>query len=49
MSQAVWLLQNTHLTIADISVAVGYENTSYFYRLFEKTFGKSPREIRFHA
>lgn len=46
MSQTLWLLQNTRLTIADISVAVGYENTSYFYRLFEKTFGKSPLEMR---
>lgn len=46
MRQAVWLLENTELAIADISFSVGYENTSYFYRLFRKTCGVSPREYR---
>lgn len=46
MRQAVWLLENTSLAIADISFSVGYENTSYFYRLFRKTYGVSPREYR---
>lgn len=46
MEQAAWLLTNTSLAIADISVSVGYENTSYFYRLFKKTYGRSPRMYR---
>lgn len=46
MKQASWLLRNTCITIEDISRAVGYENTSYFYRLFGKTFGMRPREYR---
>lgn len=46
MRQAAWLLRNTKLAIADISVSVGYENTSYFYRLFRKTYGIGPREYR---
>lgn len=46
MKQASWLLRNTCITIEDISHAVGYENTSYFYRLFGKTFGMRPREYR---
>ena len=25
---------------------VGYENTSYFYRLFHERYGQSPREYR---
>lgn len=46
MRQAAWLLTNTSMPVADISVSVGYENTSYFYRLFEKTYGMSPRGYR---
>lgn len=46
MSQALWLLKNTSLPITDISFSVGYENTSYFYRLFKKTYGMSPRDMR---
>lgn len=46
MRRAAYLLQHTNLAIADISVSVGYENTSYFYRLFRKTYGVSPRSYR---
>lgn len=46
MSQSVYLLQSTKLTVNDIAIAVGYENVSYFHRLFQKTFGKSPRSYR---
>lgn len=46
MRQAAYLLKNTTLSIADISVSVGYENTSYFYRLFRETYGVSPRTYR---
>lgn len=46
LSQAAFLLSTTKINIADISVAVGYENVSYFHRLFAKRFGISPREYR---
>lgn len=46
MRQASWLLQNTRISVEDISYTVGYENTSYFYRLFRKVYGMSPREFR---
>lgn len=46
MRRAAYLLQHTNLAIADISVSVGYENTSYFYRLFRKTYGVSPKSYR---
>ncbi len=46
LSQAAYLLTNTEINIADISRAVGYENVSYFYRLFEARYGCSPRRYR---
>ncbi len=46
LSQAAFLLKNTKLSIADIAVAVGYENTSYFYRKFSSCYGMLPRKYR---
>ena len=46
MRQAAYLLETSGLTVADIAVAVGYENVSYFHRLFQKTYGISPRKYR---
>ena len=34
------------LNIQQIITYVGYENTSYFYRLFHERYGQSPREYR---
>jgi AraC-like DNA-binding protein len=47
MSQAAYLLKNTHVTIDEIAIQTGYENISYFHRLFYKTYGKTPRDYRF--
>lgn len=44
--KAVELLLDTGLTIADIMAAVGYENSSYFYRKFHEKYKASPREYR---
>ncbi len=44
--KAVELLIETGLTIADIMAAVGYENSSYFYRKFHEKYKMSPREYR---
>lgn len=46
LSQAAFLLKHTDRNVADISVAVGYENVSYFHRLFARFFGKSPHAYR---
>ena len=46
LNQASFLLLNTKLTANDISVAIGYDNTSYFYRIFKMYYGVSPREYR---
>lgn len=44
--QAAWLLRNTRQKVSDIAVAVGYENISYFHRIFAKHFGCSPKHYR---
>ena len=40
------LLENTHLTVNDISEKVGFVNTNYFYTSFKKYYGVSPTEWR---
>jgi len=46
LAQAAFLLKNTDRNVADISVAVGYENISYFHRIFAQSYGKSPKHYR---
>ena len=46
LSQACYLLDNTVLPVTEIAVMVGYENSSFFHRLFRRRFGMSPREWR---
>lgn len=46
LAQAAFLLKNTARNVAEISVAVGYENISYFHRIFTAAFGKSPKYYR---
>ncbi len=46
LAQAAFLIRNTDGNIADIAVAVGYENISYFHRIFAASFGKSPKHYR---
>lgn len=46
LAQAAFLLKNTDRKISDISVAVGYENISYFHRLFFEAYQCSPKTFR---
>lgn len=46
LNQAAFLLHNTAMSVADISGAVGYDNTSYFHRIFRAYYGMSPKEYR---
>jgi len=46
LEQASYLLENTALTISDIGQSIGYDNLSYFYRIFKKKYGMSPRQYR---
>lgn len=40
------LLRTTSLSVADVATASGYENKSYFHRIFMKKFGMSPAKWR---
>lgn len=49
LNKAQELLKNTNISIADISVMVGYDNTSFFHRLFRRNIGCSPRDFRLNS
>lgn len=46
LSQAAWMLRNTGHKVDEIARLVGYENVSYFHRLFSARFGCSPKQYR---
>ncbi len=46
LAQAAFLLKNTKRNVSDISQAVGYENISYFHRIFAAEYGRSPKHYR---
>lgn len=46
MARAAQLLEGTSLPVEDVISAVGYDNTSYFYRKFRQSYGVSPRIYR---
>jgi AraC-like DNA-binding protein len=45
LNQAVALMRETQNSINQIMIKVGIENESYFYRLFKKKFGSTPKEF----
>lgn len=46
LQKAVELLIESELPIADIIMAVGYENSTYFYKKFREQYQISPKEFR---
>lgn len=46
LNQTAFLLTSTGLSVTSICNAVGYDNTSYFYRIFKEYYGMSPKEYR---
>ena len=46
LSKACSLLKNTDMGIKEIAHQIGYDNISYFHRLFLKNFGMSPKKYR---
>ncbi len=46
LNKAVQLMCETDLSIGDIIAAVGYENSSYFHRVFRERYQMTPKEFR---
>lgn len=46
LTRASYLLETTGLPITDICADVGYNNFSYFYKLFRNKYGMTPKEYR---
>lgn len=46
LNQAAYYLVNTNMGIADIGENIGYDNLSYFHRIFKKKYGMTPKQYR---
>lgn len=46
LDRAQRLLRDTRLSVQEIIERVGYDNTSYFYRVYREQFGITPKEFR---
>ncbi len=46
LNQAAYLLHTTALSVMEVAQAVGYDNISYFHRIFQKKFHMTPRQYR---
>lgn len=46
LQEAAYLLESTTLTTEKIIKKIGYENSAYFYRIFEAKYGQSPKDYR---
>ena len=46
LNQAAYLLEHTNMSVMDIGLAVGYDNISYFHRIFQKQYAMTPRKYR---
>lgn len=46
LGQAAYLLGTTSMSVMEAALAVGYDNISYFHRIFQKKYGCTPRAYR---
>lgn len=46
LNQAAFLLTTTSVAVEDIIAAVGYDNSSYFHRIFKEKYGATPKKYR---
>ncbi|WP_227450767.1 helix-turn-helix transcriptional regulator [Clostridioides sp. ES-S-0108-01] len=46
IKKAVTLLKNTDMNIEDISIEVGYNNQTFFYKKFKELYGMTPQIYR---
>ncbi len=49
LQQAAYLLSQTPLSVESVMDAIGYDNGSYFYRIFKEKYNCSPREYRLRS
>jgi AraC-like DNA-binding protein len=49
LERACTLLARSNASIADIAISVGYDNTSFFHRLFRRVYDCSPRDYRLRS
>lgn len=49
LAQARLYLEQQQMTVAEIMEKVGFSNESYFYRLFKRRYGTTPKEYRLKA
>lgn len=45
LSKAVEWLENSNLSVKEVLAKIGMENESYFYKLFRKKYGTTPKEF----
>lgn len=48
LNEAIKLLTETTLSISDIAVELHFSNRAHFYKLFQDTYGMTPKEYRKH-
>lgn len=46
LSQAAYLLTVSSLSVMEVAAEVGYDNISYFHRIFREKYGMTPRKYR---
>ena len=46
LEKAEALLHTSSMTVDEVAEAVGYQNKGYFYKIFKKEFGMTPRQMR---
>lgn len=46
LNQSAFLLTTTSIPVEEIILAVGYDNTSYFHRIFREKYGMTPKAYR---
>jgi AraC-like DNA-binding protein len=48
LSKAKELLESTDIPVVSIAEQAGYDNISYFYRIFKNKYGQTPKQLRDH-
>jgi len=46
LSKAIELIKSTNYSIVEIIEQIGYQNPTYFYKIFKEKFGMTPREYK---